>query len=92
MNKLNGNDLSEDDYDRDLPTQVDSTIILGLDPGRNNLACVTFYLDTGKTHTWKLSRGCYYSESGIKKMNIRKNKRYRDLMASWSALGGGRRI
>ena len=81
-------DLSEDDYDRDLPTQVDSTIVLGLDPGRNNLACVTFYLDTGKTHTWKLSRGCYYSESGIKKMNIRKNKRYRDLMASWSALGG----
>jgi hypothetical protein len=81
-------ELSKDEYDRDLPTQVDSTIVLGLDPGRNNLACVTFYLDTGKTHTWKLSRGRYYSESGIKQMNIRKNKRYKDLMASWSTLGG----
>lgn len=76
------------EYDRNLTTQVNSKIYLGLDPGRNNLACVTYYLANGDKNTWKLSRGAYYNDSGIKKLNKIKNKRYDGILCNWSLLGG----
>ena len=76
------------EYDINLTTQVNSKIYLGLDPGRNNLACVTYYLANGDKNTWKLSRGAYYNDSGIKKLNKIKNKRYEGIVCNWSLLGG----
>jgi hypothetical protein len=35
-----------------------------------------------------LTRGCYYTQSGIKKLNIRKKNRYKEFISLWNTLGG----
>jgi len=88
------NEVNKDlDYDRELPTRFGDadqkqTIVLGIDPGRTNLACVSYFLSESEKKTWSLTRGCYYAESGIKKLNIQKRNRYKEFFEKWKTLGG----
>lgn len=57
-----------DDYDRHLPTTFDDTVVLGVDPGRSNLATVIVLHEDPKTGhlrrmKWSLSRGRYLDGS-----------------------------
>ncbi len=70
-------------------------LVLGVDPGRSNIATIAFavYKFDEKTgvlkrvvKTWKLSRGQYYHASGIKKANRAQQKRFESLQDKWSAL------
>ena len=124
------------DYDRHMHTQLQykdtDTIVLGLDPGRSNIAVVTYQLDEATDSrelenvssakmkpiknrkkkakknkntykqtnmeskrkkeakyikTWKLSRGHYYSASGINRHRRKQRIRFETLEQRWSALG-----
>ena len=83
-------------YDRDLTTDVhvdnEDIIVLGLDPGRNNLAAITYYIKDkhgeGHTNSWSLTRGEYYTRSGIKSRTKAKARRYKHLQSRWRELGG----
>ena len=85
------------EYDRNLPTNFKmanrDVVVLGLDPGRSNIATVNYlFVDetTKKSHTrtWKLTRGQYYVESGIQRLNLVKQRRYETLIPRWQELGG----
>jgi hypothetical protein len=77
------------EYDRDLSTLLPDkkTIVIGNDPGRNNLAFVT-YFDSQNSKSWSLTRGAYYADSGINKLNQEKNIRFQGIASKWIKLGG----
>lgn len=97
--------LIVDEYKRDMetrfevgdPSTTSSTVVLGLDPGRNNIAtvaCVVYNLNE-KTNAlercctrWKLSRGHFYTTSGIRKQDRSKRERFTSLLTRFSSLGG----
>ena len=69
-------------------------IILGVDPGRTHLVTVVYVDELGKKHTWRLSRGQYYTEGMILRENRHQSKRYeplKDRFASLAADGGSLR-
>jgi len=80
-------------YDPHLPTAVSgadgrSTIVAGNDPGRTIIASVAVLDENGKRHVWKLSRGQYYTDAGIRKQDLRKKRRDAALQPTWRDLGG----
>ena len=86
-------DLQNVEYDRELSTLVKQSngrkcLVLGVDPGRTNLVCVSYFIDNKTKKTWSLTRGCYYVQSGIKILNKRKQNRYSKFVALWNTLGG----
>ena len=86
--KIETDDFEKIDYDRNLSTKVNDTIVLGLDPGRNNLAYVTYFIDSKNKKSWSLTRGAYYVDSGIQKLNKKKTKAFKTLTIKWNELGG----
>jgi hypothetical protein len=76
------------DYDRELVTELDDRIVLGLDPGRANLATVTYLDKAGQSQTWRLSRGEYYAKSGIALRERRGARRNAAMADAWVSLGG----
>jgi hypothetical protein len=83
----------EETYDQHLPTSVSgadgrSTIVAGNDPGRTIIASVAVLDENGKPHVWKLSRGQYYTDAGIKKQELLKKRRDAALQPKWRDLGG----
>ena len=97
--KKQKDDFKESEYDRDLSTNLklsnEDVIVLGLDPGRNNIAAITYLhvgecqgIRTEKSEFWKLRRGQYYVDSGIKSQNKKQRRRYSELIPRWTDLGG----
>lgn len=86
-NNNNENLEPNNDYNKNLPTIVNNTIVVGADPGRNNLVFMAYKIDDKNMKTWKLTRGQYYNESGIKKINNTKQKDFKDLIPKWTTLG-----
>jgi hypothetical protein len=76
----------KDDYDPEAPTIAGDRLILGVDPGRTQLVTVVCVDTKGKKHTWRLSRGQYYAESGIVSENKRQSRRYEPLAESFGCL------
>jgi hypothetical protein len=76
-------------YDRNLQTYLPERgmAVLGVDPGRSNLAAVT-YLVAGGSRTWTLTRGAFYQRSGVKKLGRQQADRSADLAPKWASLGG----
>ena len=80
-------------YDKNLSCYISDidTLIIGLDPGRVNLATIGYVWihDNGtiEKRYWTLSRGQYYEKGGIKKLVQKKQNWYADLKAAWSELG-----
>ena len=83
------------DYDRNLPTVIRdksgrvAAIVLGVDPGRSNIATVSYVLDdetvnqaqkdgvkVPKSKTWQLNRSQYYEISEIRKLDKAYKKWY----------------
>lgn len=68
-----------------------NTLVIGLDPGRTNLAALSYkwYKDDGTVEKkyWRLTRNQYYSESGISKESKKKAIKYLNLREQWSQLG-----
>ena len=62
---------TDDDYDRYAQTVLHDAVVLGIDPGRANLATAALCFrnpgDKLKTMKWSLSRGEYREMSGIKR-------------------------
>jgi hypothetical protein len=79
-------------YDKHLSTMLSTKeqkhLILGLDPGRINIATVAYYVSDSEQRSWTLKRGQYYSESGIVRMEKRRRERFKALEPFWSDLGG----
>jgi hypothetical protein len=87
-----------EEYDHKLSTFISETdtIVLGLDPGRTNLAAISYYIlhpdgREEKQH-WSLSRKQYYAESGISKRAREKASRFKVFKESWSDLGSLRAL
>jgi hypothetical protein len=76
-------------YDKFMDTLVPGTniAVLGVDPGRCNMATVTYQIN-GQGNMWKLTRGAYYNDSGIKKRKKQYNERFAHLSPKWAKLGG----
>lgn len=64
-----------------------SRLVVGLDPGRTNLATMSYALDEVERKTWTLTRGTYYTASGIWHQNRLQQKRFRSMETHWSELG-----
>ena len=66
-------------------------LVIGLDPGRVNLACLSYIWikDNGEIekNSWSLTRAQYYNDSGIYIRGKKKAIRFGDLVQSWSKLG-----
>ena len=82
---------TDDDYDRHATTILDDKAVLGLDPGRSNLATVAIlYLDpnTGKLvrKSWSLSRGQYRETSGIKRLCKESEEKLQCMATSFHSL------
>ena len=82
------------EWDRNLPTSTDDTLVCGLDPGRSNLANVSYLYehvdDRGnvrrESKNFKLTRGRYRTESGIRLEDELKVGRWKDMKTSWNGL------
>jgi len=91
--KTSGTSLKETsvapDYDRALETSLPDlgVVVLGVDPGRSNMATSTYLVD-GKSKTWKLSRGAYYHRSGIKSLERQRGRRFTEMTPHWVSLQG----
>ena len=86
-----GTVATDDDYDRHAPTVLDDAVVLGIDPGRANLATVAmcFWDPDGKKQTtfkWSLSRGEYREMSGIKRTCAESAKIFACLQSSFHSL------
>ena len=75
-----------DDYDPYENTMVGDVMVLGVDPGRTQIVTIVCIDAKNKKHVWKLSRGQYYTDSGILSENRRQQKRYRHLEKSFAPL------
>ena len=78
-----------DDYNPYQSTLVGDTFVLGVDPGRTTIVTVVCIDNKGKKHSWKLSRGQYYSEAGIFKEDALQRKRYDELIPALASLNDG---
>lgn len=82
-----------DEYNRNLSCFIEAinTLVIGLDPGRVNLACLSYIWikDNGEVEkkSWSLTRGKYYNDSGIRIRASKKTKRFEKLAESWTGLG-----
>ena len=95
-----------EDYDRSLSmffetANGESVVVLGNDPGRNNIATICATLDDATREKmkvskkapraykkWTLTRGQYYHEAGIHKANKEQAERFACFKERWNALGG----
>ena len=75
-----------DDYDPYENTIVGDVLVLGVDPGRTQIVTIVCIDARNKKHVWKLSRGQYYTDSGILAENRRQQKRYRQLEKRFETL------
>ena len=68
-----------------------NTLVVGLDPGRINLACLSYIWvkDDGsiEKNSWSMKRAQYYNDSGINVRSQKKAVRMKSLEASWSKIG-----
>jgi hypothetical protein len=86
-------------YDHNLPTVVKDddgnvvAVVLGVDPGRSNIASVSYILDdkvsalfsdAPKSQNWSLSRGAYYSKSKV--LDKKQKKRFDNLIPKFESL------
>lgn len=97
-----------EEYDRHLSTMVTlkgvKTIVVGLDPGRANLATVAYTIGQEDREgfpprdkkervrlkdSWSLSRGQYYEDSNTKKMGRAQMRRYQELLEGFAQLKQG---
>ena len=82
-----------EEYNRQLSCFIEAinTLVIGLDPGRVNLACLSYIWikDNGEIEkqSWSLTRAQYYNDSGINLRSQKKAKRFAKLAESWSHLG-----
>lgn len=76
------------DYPRHLGTASEDLVVLGLDPGRTNLATIAYILDSGLRKSWTLTRGQYRLKSGICSEEASKAKRYSGMAAAFHELAG----
>ena len=81
---------TDDDYDRYAQTVLDDAVVLGIDPGRANLATAALCFrnpgDKLKTMKWSLSRGEYREMSGIKRTCAESAKILACLQSSFRSL------
>lgn len=72
--------------------QDSNTLVIGLDPGRSNIAAVAYILskEDSSNHpgalasdAWNLGRSRYYTESGIREQDMIKNERFAPVMSFW---------
>lgn len=91
------------EYDRGLCTYVPetdsrpATLVIGVDPGRVNIATISYVLNDAATKliredgpgkgSWTLTRGEYRTRSGILALDAAKAKRCEPFKARWAALG-----
>lgn len=93
------------EYDRDLATYLPKldatgggpTLVVGVDPGRVNIATISYVLNDGATKlmkaagphqgSWTLSRGEYRTRSGILALDAAKVERCAPFTAQWASLG-----
>jgi hypothetical protein len=65
--------------------------VIGLDPGRTNLAALSYYWikedGTIEKKHWSLTRNTFYTESGIKQRSKAKALRFAELHTQWTELG-----
>lgn len=70
-------------YDTRLTSWADTpeelVLVLGLDPGRVNIATIVLYVDASKYVKWSLSGGQYHFESGNRRRTKAKAARFEDL-------------
>jgi hypothetical protein len=92
--KKKKSDASPSSYDKKLSTLMkDQTgaptrLVVGVDPGRTNIATISYYIDdTNISKSWTLTRCQYYAESGIRRIESARSKRFKSLEAYWSELG-----
>jgi hypothetical protein len=78
----------KDDYNPAAATVANGLLILGVDPGRTMLVTIVCIDTKGKKHSWRLSRGQYYTEGGILAENRRQSRRYEPLKESFAGLAG----
>ena len=82
-----------DKYEKSLSCFIKetNTLVLGADPGRTNLASISYYqvLKNGSVmkQFWCLTRKRYYAESGINKRNKEKAIRFTEIKEQWTVLG-----
>ena len=91
-----------DQYDVDLPTVISGVdaplvVVIGVDPGRVNIAAVSYVLDEERNKlcretaprqgSWNLSRGEFLTRSGVRDMDLKKSERFSILHTRWSTLG-----
>jgi hypothetical protein len=89
-------------YDKNLPTmlmdskKVPRCIVLGVDPGRANIATVAYVLDDAtakhfpeapRKKSWSLSRGAFYDLGKIRKFDKQHEQRFQGLKARFEGLG-----
>jgi hypothetical protein len=82
------------DYDRDLTTfmEDEKVCVLGLDPGRVNLATVTYLRRSEgaelseESQVWKLRRSDYRGRSGINRQDAEQQRRYAPIEAALTGL------
>ena len=82
------------DWDKDLPTNTDDILVCGIDPGRSNLATVSYLhkckderdVEQRKKGNYKLTRGRYRTESGIREEDKLKAQRWKGMKAGWDSL------
>ena len=82
-----------EDYQKRLSCFVEAlnTLVIGLDPGRVNVACLSYIWikDNGEIEkkSWSLTRAHYYSAGGITLRSQKKAQRFSKMAESWSKLG-----
>lgn len=94
IDHMNASDKTSPDkvaesYDKYMDTMIPGSniVVLGVDPGRCNMATVTYQIN-GKGKMWKLTRGAYYNDSGIKKCKKQYNQRFAEFIPKWATLCG----
>ena len=90
-------------YDKDQQTLINGaggakTLVVGLDPGRQNIATIAYVLDESTNKLYPeaalkkgrtLSRQQFYTESGIVLLNLKKSTRMKMFVRRWQELGSG---
>lgn len=84
--KIKPKEISIVDYDRNLSTVTNDLIVLGLDPGRNNLATISYITSDGTTKYWTLTRGQYRQVSGVCNQMRKQAQRYAHLQEGFHRL------
>jgi hypothetical protein len=93
----------DEEYDKRVSTVIRDPqtgkiigVVLGVDPGRANIATVAYWLDEvmakdvkakASRKSWGLTRGAYYELGGIRKLNKRQAVRFKTLQTAFERLG-----